>query len=410
MTALRNLITNPSFETDLAGWGQSANATLAREYVDALGEYVLKWTSAATTLSRVRTFPPLTPATPGVSYAVRAQLAAVTRDQPMELQVIWFNAASSPVGTVTVRAFTGTAALAEMSGVVVAPANAAYISLAGAALVPAVNDVFRIDKASIVESATLTPYFDGDTLTGAYAYSWDGTPHASTSTRTPVREALEALPAGESVLAMYDGLPEHYRSADEAAGDYPLLRFLAGIGLELGAVDVLRERIDYVTVPDGGELGDTSDLADPTTADATWLPWLAQLVGVNLAPGLPEDARRDAVEFASAGWRAGTKSSVADAARSVLTGTKFAVVYDHSTAAVRGTASVWDVLIVTRPTETPDPAAVLTAVVARGAKPAGVVLHHLAYEAEFATVETTYPTWDSIDSAGSWNKIQEAGL
>lgn len=221
-------------------------------------------------------------------------------------------------------------------------------------------------------------------------------------------EDFDALPEGGPLMRMWRSLPEHYQIEDEKA-DYPLLRYMAGAGLELGAIDRIIDRIDFVTVPDGGLPGDTSDLADPLTADEAWLPWLAQLVGVNLEPGMTLEQRRDAVSFASAGWRAGTKSAVADAARSELTGTKFAVVYDHS-ATTPGDGGQWDVLIITRPTETPDPGAVLGAIVARGAKPAGVVLHHLAYEAEWDTVEAEFPTWDAIETAGSWNKVQEAGL
>lgn len=221
---------------------------------------------------------------------------------------------------------------------------------------------------------------------------------------------LESHPAGAPLLRVYRDLPEHYQSADETAGNYPLLRFLTGVMLEMGNVDVLTSRIDYVSVPDGGAIDDSSDLVDPMLADPEWLEWLGQLVGVRLDPGLSETAARDAVAFASAGWRAGTKSAVADAAKSELTGTKYAAVYDHSTSAVRGTAGAFDVLVVTRPTETPDPAKVLAAIVARGAKPAGVKLYHLAFEGSWTTLETLLPTWNALEAAGSWDKIQEAGL
>lgn len=221
--------------------------------------------------------------------------------------------------------------------------------------------------------------------------------------------AVPLEPSPGAVLdRLYDALPEHYRTAD-AAGDYPLYRWLAGVCAEQGALEALRERIDFISPNDGGEPGDTSDLADPTTADAAWLPWLAQLVGVGLRADWTDAEKRDAIQYASSGWRAGTKSAVADAARTELTGTKYARVYDHSVA-VPGDGGVWDVLIVTRTTETPDVGRVLVAVERRGAKPAGVVLHHRAYEAGWATVESTYPTWDSIEAAGSWNRIQEAGL
>lgn len=154
---------------------------------------------------------------------------------------------------------------------------------------------------------------------------------------------------------------------------------------------------------------DTSDLADPNTADNSWLDWLGQLVGVqNIDPGLTLVERRDAVRYAASGWRAGTKLAVANAAKSVLTGTQYAKVYDHSTSlGDKGSAGAWDVLIVTRNSETPDAATVLDTINKKHAKPAGVVLHHQSYEASWNLVETTYPSWSAIESVGSWGAIED---
>lgn len=206
---------------------------------------------------------------------------------------------------------------------------------------------------------------------------------------------------------LYQRLPEHYRTADEtvaAAGlsQHPMYRWLAGACAQLGDVDRLIDRFDT-------ELVGTSALTDPRVADVAWLPWLAQLVGVTLAPSLTSAEMRDAVRFASSGWRAGTKSAVADAVKTELIGTRYAKVYDHSVNSP-GDGGVWDVLIITRTTETPNVAAVLAAAIRRGAKPAGVVLRHRAYEAAWDTVTATYPTWAALEGAGSWDRIQEAGL
>lgn len=213
---------------------------------------------------------------------------------------------------------------------------------------------------------------------------------------------------GPTLPRLYSRLPEHYRTADAADG-YPLYRWLAGIGSQIGALELLINRLDFYTTNDGGQPGDTSDLTDPTTADPRWLEWLAQLVGVRLDPSLTDLERRDAVAFASSGWRAGTKQAITDAARVALTGTKYAQVYDHTIFAP-GDGDVWDVLIITRGTETADPAAVLRTVITRGAKPAGVVLHHRSFDTTWDTVEAKFPSWTAIENAGSWNAIQEAGL
>lgn len=213
---------------------------------------------------------------------------------------------------------------------------------------------------------------------------------------------------GPTLPRLYSRLPEHYRTADAVNG-FVLYRWLAGVCSQVGALEQLIARLDFYTVNDGGSPGDTSELTDPVAADPRWLPWLAQLVGVTLDLSLSDAERRDAIAFASSGWRAGTKRAVADAARVALTGTKYAQVYDHSISSP-GDGGVWDVLIVTRATETADPAEVLRTVIARGAKPAGVVLRHRSYDTSWTLVETKFPNWNAIEAAGSWNAIQEAGL
>lgn len=155
--------------------------------------------------------------------------------------------------------------------------------------------------------------------------------------------------------------------------------------------------------------GSTSELVTPEVADDAWLPWLAQLVGVQLNPNLTRQAKVAAIRSASAGWQSGTKAAIAAAAQTALTGSQYVRVFDHSIAAP-GDGGQWDVLILTRTSETPDPAAVLTAVVAQGAKPAGVVLYHASYAASWDAIVADFPTWAAIEGAGSWTAIEEAGL
>lgn len=209
---------------------------------------------------------------------------------------------------------------------------------------------------------------------------------------------------------LYGRLPEHYRDADAVqTGDQPLRRYLSLMGDQAGEVEELVDRIDFVPEHEGGIAGDTSDLVDHAEAEEAWLPWLGQLVGAQIDPGLTEAEKRDAIEFAPAGWRAGNKAAIADAARTALTGTKYAQVYDHmEDVGVPG--GEWDVLVVTKPAETPDPALVLVAIVAKNAKPAGVVLHHGEYSADWGDVEAAAPTWADWEALGSWAGIETAGI
>lgn len=207
---------------------------------------------------------------------------------------------------------------------------------------------------------------------------------------------------------LYNRLPEFLRAVD-GRNDWLMKRFVSAIADRQGGVDVLISRIDYITLPDGGKPGDTSDLVDAQTADARWLGWIGQLFGVRLYPGMSEAEQRDAVRFASSGFKGGTKAGIAAAAKSALTGTRYARVYDHSQSAV-GDGGQWDVLVMTRGTETPDVDAVLRTVILKRAKPAGVVLHHRAYSTSWDILEAAYPTSDHWDATRSWNVIEETGL
>lgn len=207
---------------------------------------------------------------------------------------------------------------------------------------------------------------------------------------------------------LYGRLPDFMRAAD-SRNDWIMKRWISSIADSQGEVDVLLSRIDYWPVPHGGDPADTSDLVDARTADAEWLDWLGQLFGVRLYPGMTITERRDAVAFASSGFRAGTKVGMADAAKSTLVGGRYAAVYDHSSYNV-GDGGQWDVLVVTRSSETPDPTRVLRSIVRKRAKPAGVLLWHRSYGTSWDVLEVTYPTWNDWDATQDWNEIEEVGL
>lgn len=87
---------------------------------------------------------------------------------------------------------------------------------------------------------------------------------------------------GATTEDFYNRLPGFYRDYDQqqtnADGSeeeyYPLLRFISGVGNELGKIYDLVTRFDYENN------GTTSDLVDPVTANDEWIPWLAVLAGV----------------------------------------------------------------------------------------------------------------------------------
>lgn len=239
---------------------------------------------------------------------------------------------------------------------------------------------------------------------------------------------------GTTTERMYARLPAFYREDDETDGDYPLLRFLSLVGDQASEVEDIVDRLP-------------TDLANPIAAEAAWVPWLAQLVGLDTSFD-PEEHRfaltwlfveakgtwdafstwndfeyvvlptagasiselREAIANASLGWGVGTKKAIGAAAQSVLIGSRSVRVYDHSSNVSIGGATAWDVLIVTATSETPSPSAVLDAVTRKNAKPAGVVLWHRVYEASWDTLVAAFPTWTVFEGATPWDNLEETGV
>jgi hypothetical protein len=247
----------------------------------------------------------------------------------------------------------------------------------------------------------------------------------------PTIPTLPARPAVNAVATrVFDRLPEAYRTFD-AQGGYPFLLYIDALTQKLGDVDIVVERIrgqrpvgpaspepwslhpDYLAAYRANRVYRTSDLGDPLTADAAWLPWLVQFVGGTLDPAASVAEQRDTIRYATSGWMAGTRQTIEYAARSVLSGTQYARVIPHQLS--DGTpGGPWDVVILTRATETPSPQAVLDAIARKGVKPAGVVLHHRQIEATWNVIEAVRPTWSQWenDAQGvvTWNRFAETGL
>jgi hypothetical protein len=162
---------------------------------------------------------------------------------------------------------------------------------------------------------------------------------------------------------------------------------------------------------DDSELGyaplyKTSDLVDPRTANAEWLPYVAQLYGVSL-PNDTIEYQRAAIFHGYTSLRGGSKRALVQAVQSQLTGDKQVLLYPHRDGAggsIDSAASEWDVLVVTQLDETPDGADIVGEVLRRNAKPAGVVFHAITYSIDWDTIETL--DWDAIEAFGTWNLFQ----
>lgn len=229
-------------------------------------------------------------------------------------------------------------------------------------------------------------------------------------------------------------IPQAYRDYDAGLG-WPLLLYIDAVTQEAGAIQVVIERIlgarpigpaapepwglhgDALTRWRDARRAIPSALGDPVTADDAWLPWLGQIVGIRpdrLAFAGDVTARRNLVRYATGGWRAGTRPSIEYAARPVLTDSQYARVVTRMRSDDTEAPTIWDVAVITRTSETPDPGAVLDAIVRAGVKPAGVVLWHRPYLAPWAVLEARRPTWElwEEDAQGrvTWARLEETGL
>jgi hypothetical protein len=230
----------------------------------------------------------------------------------------------------------------------------------------------------------------------------------------------------DTAQRLWERLPRVYRTMDAAQPDWPFKRLIAALATFPDELDAMAELlrgnrpvgpatpVPWDLEPDElarwqeARTDRNSAITDPDLALPEWLPWLAQMLGVALHPlsGLTE--RRDTIRFATSGYRGGTRAALADAARPVLTGSRYVDVQPGITAS-GATGTMWDVAIRTRTSETPGGGqSVLDAITRQGAKPAGVQLHYRSFGTSWDIIESRYPTWTDWE-ARTWDQLEEAG-
>lgn len=233
---------------------------------------------------------------------------------------------------------------------------------------------------------------------------------------------------------LYLKVPEFYRVLD-AQNDWHFKKYISAIGDQLDEIETLVARLEYIPLEDRANyyasldefntysrpaglettefgyepIGETSDLLDARTSDYDWLPYIAQLIGADISGLTTESERRDAIIYNYLGFRAGSREALEDAAKRVLTGDKYVRVYPHrdgSGGSIFSEGTQWDILIITKSEETPSVEDIVAEILRKGAKPAGVVLHHIAYALTWEVLEVSFPNWSAIEAAGSWNNLE----
>lgn len=129
------------------------------------------------------------------------------------------------------------------------------------------------------------------------------------------------------------------------------------------------------------------------------LPWLAQLVGVRLEPGLDDTAQRARIRSTD-GFNRGTTSAIIGAAQQYLTGMKTVILRERD-------GDPYTLTVVTYTAETPDSDLVQAALDAQ--KPAGLILNYRVETGQdWATLITNYATWaDVIAAYTTWEDVIE---
>lgn len=232
---------------------------------------------------------------------------------------------------------------------------------------------------------------------------------------------------------LWQRLPEFYRTYDED-NDWAFKKFISSFADQLDEVDTLAARfflvaaedyrdmteetsvMDAYARPDGLEddesplgylpLYKTSDLVDPRTANEEWLPYVAQLYGVAL-PNDTVDYQRAAIYYGYTSLKGGSKQALREALQDQLTGEKWVDIYERRDGAggsIDSPAGEWDILVVTRDEETPPGLDLVAEIERRNAKPAGVILHQIVYNAPWSLIDTL--DWDDIEAFGTWNDLE----
>lgn len=159
---------------------------------------------------------------------------------------------------------------------------------------------------------------------------------------------------GSYAQMLYDRL-EPFSNDDENQG-WALLHFCEAIGR------MYQQLHDLISDSDEGP--GWSSILDVERCAVTYLPYLAQFVGVRLPKGIGEDEARDRVRTPS-GFARGTRAAMIAAAQRLLTDTKHISLIERN-------GSAYQISAFTLTSETPDPDLVEKALLSE--KPGGLVL------------------------------------
>lgn len=171
----RNVLTNPSFETDLAGWAAGLTRSNSIATRVRAGTYYAQ-TGTGTSVDTVKY-----PAGAGQAWTASGYLSRGATDKSAAVQPVFFDTAGTEL-SVTIPANVLIPAIdtpARFSGTRTAPAGTTQVALR-----VYFTGLITMDAFLLEQTDTLGEYFDGSTLLEGHTFAWTGTAHASASTNT----------------------------------------------------------------------------------------------------------------------------------------------------------------------------------------------------------------------------------
>lgn len=170
---------------------------------------------------------------------------------------------------------------------------------------------------------------------------------------------------------------------DDANQQYALASICGGFG----EMFQIAEDLSRDQVVAGKTLPGWSQALDINRAPDEALPWLGQFVGVDVNIGMAAVDQRQQIRDVS-GWKRGTRAALFGAPAPYLTGTKTVLFRERFPDA-------YSFEVITYTAETPNPAAVLAALLDQ--KPAGLVMTYNVFAGQdWQSVKNNYATWQDV--------------
>lgn len=160
------------------------------------------------------------------------------------------------------------------------------------------------------------------------------------------------------------------------------------------------QAVEELTAERDDGLPGWASMVDINACQSQYLPYLAQFVGAQVQLGL-SDADQRAYIMSLPGFNRGRPATIISTTQATLTGSKFVDLQERS-----GTA--WQYTVVTKPSETPNPAATVAAIQSQKVGPdqfTHLLVEHATYGwlageyATYADVVATYATYTDLASA-----------